>query len=179
MTVIMDNNMINTERLIIRRVCADDWRAIRQIWAEAAQTEYAQYDSPNDISEESVEARIDRWASFADSSVHMFYAVCLKGTVIGYVALHQREEGYEIGYCFHTAQHGHGYAKESISALANLMKIHGVHIIIARTALNNTPSVRLLSGLGFVLTGREKVSFYKDTDGNDIYFNGGIYILTL
>lgn len=47
------------------------------------------------------------------------------------------------------------------------------------TAIDNTPSVRLLSSLGFRLTREEKVSFYKDHAGNDIVFDGGVYERTL
>ena len=45
----------------------------------------------------------------------------------------------------------------------------------AGTAINNTPSVKLLTSLGFKLVEQEKVSFYKDADGNDIVFDGGIF----
>ena len=171
--------MIRTERLKVRRVREDDWREIGEIWAETAKTPFARFDSPNDTSDEAVKLRIERWASFADSSEHMFFAICLDETVIGYVSLHQRDDAYELGYCFHPNYHGQGFARESISALSDMMKMRETHKIIARTALNNTPSVSLLVSLGFAQTGKEKVSFYRDADGNDIYFNGGIYELQL
>ena len=47
------------------------------------------------------------------------------------------------------------------------------------TALNNTPSVALLKSLGFELIETEKVSFYKDADGNDVVFDGGVFELLL
>ena len=59
------------------------------------------------------------------------------------------------------------------------MKDKGVVNITAGTALNNTPSVRLLTSLGFRQTGTEKVSFYRDADGSDITFTGGNYELLL
>ena len=59
------------------------------------------------------------------------------------------------------------------------MKDKGVVNITAGTALNNTPSVRLLASLGFKQTGTEEVSFYKDAEGNDITFEGGTYELLL
>ena len=45
--------------------------------------------------------------------------------------------------------------------------------------MNNTPSVRLLTSLGFRQIGTETVSFYKDSAGNDITFEGGNYELLL
>ena len=47
--------------------------------------------------------------------------------------------------------------------------------ITAGTALNNTPSVKLLNSLGFRQTGTETVSFYKDEEGNAVNFECGIY----
>ena len=174
------NNMIKTERLLIRRVCADDWKAIQAIWADAARFPYSQYDKPNDLDDQAVSRRIAMWASFAEGDEHMFFAICLQKAAIGYVAFNKREAGcYEIGYCFHSAHHGKGYAGESISALISEMKSRGVSRIVARTALNNTPSVRLLLSLGFTLSGTEKVSFYRDAEGNPIVFEGGSYELLL
>ena len=117
--------------------------------------------------------------SFADSNEHIFYAVCLQETIIGYLALHQTEDGYELGYCFHSDYHGKGYAKESISAVLANLKKNGEARITAGTALQNTPSVSLLLSLGFRQIETEKVSFYKDTEGNDIVFDGGIFELIL
>lgn len=167
-----------TERLTLRRVRAGDWRAVQGIWADEAQSAYACYDCPSDLEDEAVRERIALWASCAESEEHIFTAVCLGETVIGYAALHQRGEGYEIGYCFHSAYHRRGYARESIAALLEERKKKGAAWVMAGTALKNTPSVRLLASLGFVLTGRELVSFYQDENGKDIFFEGGIFTWT-
>ena len=45
--------------------------------------------------------------------------------------------------------------------------------------MNNLPSRGLVKSLGFSQIGAEKVSFYKDADGNDIVFDGGIFELNL
>ena len=171
--------MIRTERLTVRRVLAGDREAIRAIWAAVAKTPYARFDRPNDLSDGAVFRRIGIWASFADSTEHMFFAVCLNGAVIGYVAFNRREDGHEAGYCFHPDFWGNGYARESISALLEHLKGMGIRRVTAGTAQENAPSVRLLISLGFRLTGTEKVSFYKDGNGNDIFFEGGIWELSL
>ncbi|MBQ9827296.1 MAG: GNAT family N-acetyltransferase [Lachnospiraceae bacterium] len=169
--------MIKTERLSLRLIQAGDWKAIQKIWADQAASGYAGFDKPNDLDDAAVSERIAMWASFAGGAEHIFYAVCLEETVIGYVAFNRRPEGYEIGYCFHSDHHGRGYAKESISVLLDLMKEKGVPVITAGTALGNIPSVRLLLSLGFKQAGTEKLSFYKDEDGRDIIFEGGIFEL--
>lgn len=167
--------LIQTERLSIRRICFEDWKAVRSIWAEVAGTRYAQYDRPHPTDDAAVMKRIETWSSFADSTEHMFYAVCLADAVIGYFALHQRETAFEIGYCFHPDFHGKGYAKESLAALLDMLKARGYSCVIARAAMKNGPSVGLLHSLQFRQIGSEKVSFYQDEQGRDVFFDGGIF----
>ncbi len=170
---------LQTGRLTIRRVQASDWRGIREIYADASKSYYAQFDRPNDLDEDVVKARIARWADFSESAVHMFFAVCLGETIIGCIAFNARPDGYETGYCFHSAYHRKGYAKESFQALISALRERGVRKLEAGTAMDNTPSVSLLTSLGFTLTGNEQVSFYKDEHGKDIFFTGGIFELIL
>ena len=167
--------LLKTERLTIRHIVADDWKSIRDIWVDFNSSEYAKYDTPHITEDANVQARIAKWASFNIGIEHMFFAVCFEKNVIGYIALNIRENGYEIGYCFHSAYHGKGYAKESHLALFDYMRTLGITKFSAGTALNNTPSVKLLTSLGFKLVEQEKVSFHKDADGNDIVFDGGIF----
>ena len=167
--------LLKTERLIIRNVIADDWKSIRDIWVDFNSSEYAKYDTPHITEDANVQARIAKWAAANSGTEHMFFAICLDETVIGYIAFNIRENGYEIGYCFHSTYHGKGYAKESMLALFDYLRTLGITNFSAGTAINNTPSVKLLTSLGFKLVEQEKVSFYKDADGNDIVFDGGIF----
>lgn len=169
---------VSTERLSLRRIRADDGKALQTIWEAVAKTPYARYDKPRDLSSEAIERKVSQWASFSESMEHLFFAVCLKETVIGFIALHRRENGFELGYCFHPDYHGKGYAKESVGGLLNALKPLGFSPITAGTALENLPSVRLLLSLGFRQTGTEKVSFYRDEEGNAIFFDGGIFELS-
>ena len=167
--------LLKTERLNIRHVIADDWKSIRDMWVDFNSSEYAHYDTPHITEDANVQARIAKWAAFNSGTEHMFFAICLDETVIGYIAFNIRENGHEIGYCFHSAYHGKGYAMESHLALFDYLGTLGITKFSAGTALNNTPSVKLLASLGFKLVTQEKVSFYKDADGNDIVFDGGIF----
>lgn len=172
--------LLKTERLNIRKIVEDDWRSVQRIWEDFNRSEYAQYDKPHVTDEADVRPRIAKWAKANRSGMeHMFFAVCVGEAVIGYVAFNIRESGYEIGYCFHSDAHGKGYAKESCRALFEYLRGCGVAKLSAGTAINNLPSVRLLKSLGFELVGEEKVSFYKDAQGDDIVFDGGIFELTL
>lgn len=170
---------LKTKRLIIRHIVADDWKSIKEIWMDFNTSIFSQYDIPHITNDEAVRARIAKWAAANSGIEHMFFAVCLGDTVIGYSAFNIRENGYEIGYCFHSTYHGKGYAKESHLALIDYMRELGIERLTAGTAINNTPSVALLKSLGFELIETEKVSFYQDADGNDIVFDGGIFELKL
>lgn len=167
--------LLKTERLTIRHITEDDWRSMKDIWVNFQASEFAQYDKPNNTDDDAVRVRISKWAKANSGTEHMFFAVCLEDTVIGYIAFNIRENGYEIGYGFHSDYHGKGYAKESHLALFDYLRTLGITRFTAGTAINNIPSVALLKSLGFEQVGSEKVSFYKDAQGNDIVFDGGIF----
>lgn len=169
--------VLKTERLNIRHITEADWQSVKEIWGNFNGSEYAQYDRPHNTDDEEVRARISNWAEANSGIEHMFFAVCLNDVVIGYIAFNIRDNGYEIGYCFHSDYHGKGYAKESHLALFEYLHGLGITRLSAGTAINNRPSVSLLKSLGFKQVGTEKVSFYKDEEGNDIVFDGGIFEL--
>lgn len=169
--------LIKTDRLIIRHIVPEDWKGIKGIWADFNSSALSQYDVPHNTNDEDVQRRIAKWADANSGTEHMFFAVCVGDIILGYIAFNIREEGYEIGYCFHSAYHGKGYAKEGHIALFKYLQTLGITKFTARTAIKNTPSVSLLKTLGFELIGTEKVSFYKDAQGNDIIFEGGIFKL--
>jgi RimJ/RimL family protein N-acetyltransferase len=169
--------VLKTDRLTIRHIVADDWKSIKEIWLDFNAAAFSQYDKPHNTDDEDVRSRIAKWAAANSGIEHMFFAICLGDVIIGYSAFNIREDGYEIGYCFHSAYHGKGYAKESHIALFDYLRTLGITKFTAGTALDNIPSVALLKSLGFTLIATEKVSFYKDSEGNDIVFDGGIFEL--
>lgn len=170
---------IETERLLIRKVVADDWSSIKRIWDDFGVSEYAQYDIPHKTDEADVRLQVKKWDNANKGEKHLFFAVCLDDEVIGYIDFHDTGNGYDSGYCFHSDYQGIGYAKESYLALIDYFSAKGVKRFTAGTAIKNIPSVRLLNSLGFQQIGMEKVSFYKDDFGNDIFFEGGIFELNI
>lgn len=170
---------IITERLLIRKIVADDWISLKRIWDDFRESDYAKYDVPHKSDKEEIRLQVSRWAAANSGADHLFFAVCLGDEVIGYIDFHNTGNGYESGYCFHSAYHGQGYARESYQALIRFLTDMGVSTLTAGTALKNIPSLRLLEALGFKQIGTEQVSFYKDDSGKDIYFDGGIFELKL
>ena len=59
--------------------------------------------------------------------------------------------------------------------MIDYLKTLEIRKVVVGTALENTPSVALLSRLGFQLTTTEQISFYKDQKGQAIVFQGGIF----
>lgn len=171
--------MIKTKRLLLRRVKKEDWKAIQRIWKDEAVSPYAQYDNIKELDDLSVADRIARWGREAEYYNHIFFAVCLQEEIIGYISSNRCDDAYEIGYCFHSKYHGQGYAKESILGVIAYLRDIGASRLVAGTAMKNLPSIRLLNSVGFKQVGAEKVSFYKDSEGKDIYFDGGIFELQL
>lgn len=164
---------IQTNRLYIREILPEDWRNLKNIAVDFRKSEYVLYDMPLPVEENEIKALTQR---FADS--HLFFAVFLKDSadMIGYVCFHNDNGNYDLGYCFHSAYQGNGYAFESCSVLmAYLERENRTVNFTAGTALKNLPSCKLLEKLGFVLKGTERLAFHKDADGNDIVFEGGIF----
>ena len=158
----MRNIQMNTEHLNVRYIEENDWKSIQAIWLDFKKSEYVIYDNYK--------------AYFTHNGTeHIFFAVCLGNEVIGYVSMNMEGDGYEIGYGFLNKAHGKGYARESITAIIDYIQGMGAKRIVAGTALKNLPSVRLLESLEFKLTGTEQISFYKDSEGKDIYFEGGVF----
>lgn len=163
---------IKTERLHIRTIQADDWIHLKKIWKDFSKSEYAQYDVPHNKNDEQIKEQAIKFEEYG-----LYYAICLNDEVIGYIDFYDTGEGYDMGYCFLSQYHGKGYAKESCEALMEYHLSKGIKRFTAGTGLNNIPSVHLLQSLGFKQIGTEKVSFYKDVQGKDIYFDGGVYEL--
>ena len=117
--------LLKTDRLTIRHIVEDDWKSIKAIWVDFRADALSQYDKPHNTDDEDVRERIAKWAANSGRE-HLFFAVCLGDTVIGYATFHIREDSYELGYCFHSAYHGKGYAKESLTALFDYLATLGI-----------------------------------------------------
>lgn len=153
---------MKTERLKIRPITPEDWYSLRMIAADFARSPYAVYDRPLPADDGALQALTRQFAASG-----LFFGVFLQEVMIGYVCFHEQEGIYDLGYCFHSAYQGQGYAFESCKALMAALPAKG---FTAGTALANAPSRRLLEKLGFSLVGTETLSFRPG-----ITFEGGIF----
>lgn len=169
---------VETDRLTVRPMGTEDWRSVQKIWTDQSRSEYAPYDNPKDVSDEAVQTMVRKWAEH-QSREHIFLVVCLGQEVIGFMNFHLHGTRHEISYGFQKEFQGKGYAGEAVSAALEELSREGIKSFSAGTGLKNTPSVKLLHAVGFRQAGTEKVSFYKDEEGDAIYFDGGIYELDM
>lgn len=83
-------------------------------------------------------------------------AVEHNGGTVGDLALHISAEGHvaQVGYTFAAAHHGRGFATEALGGLVDaLFGATDVHRVVAHLDPANTPSLRVLERLGFVVEG--------------------------
>lgn len=170
--------MINmkTSRLIIRNFIPDDWKDLQEIVIDKESSEYAIYDHQFPTSENEVKG-ITEWFANGDNFLAVYELSANK--VIGYVALNgENDNEKDLGYCFHSAYQGKGYATEACTALINYAFDNlNVEMLTSGTANLNYSSCRLLSRLGFNKKGEGVASFRKTPGGNPIEFLGSSFLL--
>lgn len=109
-------------------------------------------------------------------------AVCLRdtGKLIGDLFAHPEDDTVSVGWNFHPAYGGKGYAFEAAEALfAHLFTEGAARRLYAYVEDTNTPSWKLCEKLGMRREGvfKEFITFTNDTQGNPIYENTMQYAL--
>ena len=159
--------VLETQRLIIRAFTPAD---AADLYAYLSREQVVRYEPypPFDRTKAAEEAT--RRASDPN-----FHAVVLKETnrVIGNAWFAPGEwETWELGYVFHDAYWGRGYAAEACRALlAEGFANWGVRRVIAMCNPENVASWRLLERLGFSREGhlRQNVFFLPDENGQPLW----------
>ncbi|MFA6940234.1 MAG: GNAT family N-acetyltransferase [Clostridiaceae bacterium] len=160
-------SQIETERLIIRKFKADDWKDIHEYLSVEKVVHFEPYE-PFTV-EESKEEAVCR------SKNEEFIAVCLKetGKVIGNLYFGKQDyETYELGYVFNYKYWHKGYACESARALMDYAFKEGkVRRIIASCNPKNENSWHLLERLKMRREGHllQNIYFKKDAYNNPIW----------
>jgi [ribosomal protein S5]-alanine N-acetyltransferase len=141
---------LQTDRLAIRNFVPDDWKTLQEMAIQYQSSESARYEAPWPTSTEDIKALI-RWFDSRDD----YLAVCLlaTGELIGLVAINRRKgragRVHNLGYVFHPAYQGQGYATEACqAAMAYLFGPLEADGILSGTSSANKASKRLLHRLG-------------------------------
>ncbi|HET7900463.1 MAG TPA: GNAT family N-acetyltransferase [Candidatus Nanopelagicales bacterium] len=142
--------LLETERLVLRTLTADEAAAIRsgdrtgRAWAD---------DYPSD-GDAVVAAVIGEAGEHYDESAPLGVLQVLRrdtGLAVGGIGfLHAVEDGEaEVGYGLAESAHGQGYATEALVAVLGLAREHGVERVVALTDLDNLASQRVLQRCRF------------------------------
>jgi RimJ/RimL family protein N-acetyltransferase len=145
---------IRTPRLILRPYTFDDFEALYDIQSRPEVTRYLMFDTRDrDQVRASLEQKVAA-SELHDEGGNLTLAVvrpetgALIGDVILFWLSRANRQG-EIGYVFHPAHGGQGYATEAAAVLLRLgFEELALHRIIGRIDARNGPSARVLERLG-------------------------------
>ena len=145
--------VVETERLVLRRLSRDDAEFIVEL---LNQPSFVRYIGDKEVRNEADALRYIQDGPVASYEKFGFglYLVQLKqdGVPIGMCGLLKRDSlpDVDVGFAFLPAYWSQGYAFESASAVMNYGRdVLGIKRIVAITSLDNVASIRLLEKLGF------------------------------
>lgn len=162
---------METERLIIRNFLSSDFDSFCELIRDKMNSKMSIYDEqfPTDNN------GLKMFLNYCIRS-REFLAIVLKenDNLIGFIAINYIDEKTRnLGYLIHTNHQNKGYCSEAITAIKNYCKMKlKVEKLISGTAEANLPSMIVLEKAGFKIIKKEKGSFAKDENGNDIEFLG-------
>jgi RimJ/RimL family protein N-acetyltransferase len=155
---------LETDRLILRNFCPEDWQDLQEVAIAYQASEWARFEDPWPTETEKVKGMAG-WFANGDE----FLAVVLKETdkLIGLIAINRRQEQEgsirNLGYVFHTDYSGKGYATEGCQAAMSYLFDHlGIDGILTGTHPENEPSVRLLGRLGLKALDRGEYAISRE-----------------
>lgn len=156
---------IETARLVLRRARIDDLPMIHEAMRDPATMRYWSTLPHADI--EQTRAWLTGMIE-ADPAGSDDFIIELDGTAIGKLGTYAIPD---IGYLLHPAHIGKGYAREAMAAFIAYMRSRGLPRLIADADPRNAASVALLTGAGFVETGRaERTWLVGDEWCDSVYF---------
>jgi [ribosomal protein S5]-alanine N-acetyltransferase len=149
---------IRTPRLLLREYRPEDWEAVH---AYSSNAEILKYEAWGPNTPVQTKAFIDAAVSQAQVVPRMYFelVVCLAagGEVIGGIGLRlkERKKGVaSMGYVFHPAHWGQGYATEAAQAMARFARtLPEVNRIFATCDRENAASQRVLERCGLEAVG--------------------------
>lgn len=164
--------LLSTPRLLLRRYRAAD---LEDFYAYVSDPEVVKYEPYRPMTREEAAENLN-WRIGTDEMIAVELAATRR--LIGNVYLGRRDySALELGYVFHRAYWGRGFAKEACAALIARSEAAGTHRIFAECDPENEPSWRLLEALGFAREAhyRKNVFFWRDDRGNPIWKDTYVY----
>ncbi|HEU5401131.1 MAG TPA: GNAT family N-acetyltransferase [Terriglobales bacterium] len=153
-TAAKPNAVIETERLVLRRLVPEDFDAVRRIHSDPEVM--AIYGGPftEQGTREFIQRNLDRYAKDGVS----FYAMTVRGTGdligCGGIIMQETDQGIEpeIGYQVRRDQQGHGYATEmALGCMKYAFEVLKADHIISLIRPDNVPSRRVAQKNGLAV----------------------------
>lgn len=149
----MTRPVMETARLILRPLRAEDADALHAAYSDVAANTYNSHPATASIAE--TRERVAR--AVADPSWRA-WAITRRGddTAIGTVASFEKRQGKvtEIGYQLSRDHWGEGYVTEAVAALLDLLFAEGQRRVFADTDPDNRASIAVVERLGFTQEAR-------------------------
>lgn len=162
--------MMETSRLILRYFTDNDLEDFKYLIRNKMNCEDSIYDDQFPVDDNSL---VYVFQYFINSKE--FYAIELKNNnkLIGYVSLNVVDnQTRNLGYLIHSDYRRNGYGFEAATLIKNYAKELGIKKLVAGTAEENIPSVKIITKLGFTLIDKQLGSFVNDKNGKPIEFMG-------
>ncbi len=170
--------MLETERLIVRPLRASDYK---DNYEYMSAPETFRFERGKPISLKEAQQFCHEWSTKEPAN---FWVAELKttGKVIGQVSFFPERspdfKTWEIGFIFHPAYYGQGYATETARAVIRYaFSTVGVHRLIAHCSPDNIASCKVLEKCGMRREGTLKKDFLlrNDKDGMPIWLDSYCY----
>ena len=168
--------VLETERLVLRRLTPDDAAFMRRLVNEPSWLEFIGDRGVRTEADAREYLRAGALASYERHGFGLWAVVVRDGeSPIGICGLVKREflEDVDLGFAFLPESWGRGYAREAAAAVLGLARSHfGLRRIVAITVPANRRSIALLEKLGFMFEktvnhpGNAEVLLYSHSPGS-------------
>ncbi|MBA3828186.1 MAG: GNAT family N-acetyltransferase [Taibaiella sp.] len=169
--------VLETERLVLRNLYADDKHQVLEIRGNKRSMFYIPRPQAKNLADAS--AVIDMITGFTARNERINWAITEKGTdkligIIGYVGFKEESLRAEVGYILHEDYLRKGITYEALKAVLDygfqVMNLHSVEAIIRP---DNIASIKLIEKAGFV-----REAYFKDyIFHNDKFWDETVYSL--
>ncbi len=139
---------LETERLILRKIESNDYKAIFDNWASDPEVaKYVTWDAHKDYEE--TKKIVSKWVDNYNNPDTFCFIVCLKETkvpigMIEVVSKNKQFKRAEIGYCYGRKWWGNGYATEALRFLIDYVNKSGFDYIYAKHTKSNPASGKVM-----------------------------------
>ncbi len=152
---------LSDHRLCIRDIYPTDKEAYFQLYSHP---DVAKYDDFEPITRDDLEVDMVRIANYQADSLNREYAVALleNNWMMGVLTLDMRRKYCYLGYHFHPAYQGKGYAIEAVQLFLSSQSDSFQSIVRLLIDPENVPSIRLAEKMGFVKIRSQKNKLVRE-----------------